>query len=133
MHMKAQDTAAREEVEGQVFEALRIAGKVEDPELRKIAFDRVLECVLRSETQTRRSGHVPSRASGQIEEAADKPGPKAWLLELVKEGFFGERRSAAQIVEALRERGHFVSHEDLTRQLPKLAEEKLLRRKKEVS
>lgn len=81
----------------------------------------------------RRSIKVKTKASSS--RGGSKPskdGPKAWLRELVKEGFFKKPKSSNAIREELETRSHHLKATDMTQPLEALCHEKLLRRKKET-
>ncbi|MCX7593619.1 MAG: hypothetical protein N2235_07640 [Fischerella sp.] len=61
---------------------------------------------------------------------AKTDGPKAWIEELIDEGFFKEPQSSASIRQELEARSHHLSATDITRPLETLCHEKKLRRKK---
>jgi hypothetical protein len=122
----------------------RASGAVEhmkDLDLKKVAFDRILQHLLDGEgsadegktTKSKakaksNSAVVRPRASGH--RASGKDGPKAWLEELIDGGFFDEPRSGVAMVDKLAEHGHHLTYQDLTRQLTILTKDKALRRKK---
>jgi len=61
-------------------------------------------------------------------------GPKGYLHDLAKDGFFKMPRTMAEILKGLDEHGHHLRHSDLTKPLQKLCNpaERCLRRKKEL-
>jgi hypothetical protein len=58
-----------------------------------------------------------------------RPGPKSWIRELIAEGFFKKPKSSREILNALDERGHILTPQNVTRPLADLVNERLLRRK----
>lgn len=117
-----------------IAEAEKAVTKTTDPELRRIAFDRVLQHLLQTGLPERTV--APKIATTQTARAkkakkdSTKPGPKAWLQELADEGFFKIPKTNAAIRAALDERGHMLKPTDLTFPLSSLVKEKVLRRKK---
>ena len=119
--------------------AAAAVAEVKDEELRRIAFDRILQHLLGMDGSNRpaaapepRSEHAPrlkARARSGSRSSVTA-GPKNWVAELIADGLFDEPRSGPAIVEALNERGHNVTYQDLTRQLVSLTKERKLRRKK---
>ena len=112
----------------------------EDPELRRLAFDRILQHLLEGETSLdalpqrdkpaqKRKGSA-NRTKRATRARRQSVGPKKWLEGLIDEGFFKQPQPTAAMVKALAERGHHVKRTDLTRQLIALVKEKKLRRKK---
>lgn len=115
--------------------AERAVIKMADPELRRIAFDRILEHLLRTHPEELASPE-PARARvakvNKVEDGSTKPGPKAWIRELADDDFFKNPKTNAAIRIALDERGHILKASDLTQPLADLVTEKMLRRKKMV-
>jgi len=112
-----------------IAEAEKVVGGVTDPELRRVAFDRVLQHFLQSSQHVGKPPpHAPARV--KADKGSTKPGPKTWLQELADEGFFATPKHLAAIREALDERGHILKPQDLTAPLANLVKEKVLRRKK---
>ncbi len=116
-----------EYLERMVFEALEVTSRIEDPNLRSIAFGEVLRHLLGR-------GLSPKSVTDKGDSDASKEfpagGPTALLDELVKDGFFTEPRSTEDVIDALGERGHFLKHSDLTYPLSNFVKKKLLRRQK---
>lgn len=121
-----------------VSQTEKLVGTITEPELRRIAFDRILEHLLKTGMATVDAKPKIGRTKAPKDRIAKtkgstKPGPKIWIQELVDEGFFENHQSSAAIREALDERGHILQATDLTYPLASLVEEKVLRRKKITS
>jgi hypothetical protein len=116
-------------IERFLVEAERLTRAVVEPELRRVAYDRVLERLLKG-TQFRSARMQPLETS--LLPRPERSGPTTWLVELEEEGFFRQPKSTNDVVGALAEKGHHVEAEDVTWQLRKLVEKKVLRRKKEI-
>lgn len=116
-----------------VSEAERATSQIADPELRRVAFDRVLEHLLQTGLPGVKKTPEGTKPRGAKEKAAgsSRPGPTAWIRELVEEDFFKEPKTINAIQEVLNERGHILEQSALTAPLAALTQdEKLLLRKK---
>lgn len=116
-----------------IVNAEKVVSNIGDTELKKIAFDRTLEHLLKigaeqssnSKKETLKAETVKEKSNG-----TSKPGPKAWIQELIDEGFFKTQQTSVTIREALNERGHILDSTAITSPLDRLVTEKKLRRKK---
>ena len=121
-----------------VAKAEAAVSKVKDAELRRVAFEKVLDDLLGSKEQA-----APSRASSPrkaTRKRSSKPrasspnstrkrgGPKAYVTELVDEGFFKKPKTLAQVKAELSNRGHHIPLTSLSGPLQTLCQEKKLRR-----
>lgn len=115
-----------------VLEAEKAVREIADADLKKIAFDRVLEHLLQNSLPKPVEDNKKPKASKTKTEkiSSSKPGPKAWIRELVDDGFFKDPKTNSLIRAALDERGHILNASDLTQPLASLVDEKFLRRKK---
>lgn len=115
-----------------VAEAEKAASKVTDLELRKIAFDRILERLLQADLHSgEKIKTVNIAPKVKIpKELKAKQGTKTWLEELIDEDFFKTPKPSKSILEALNERGHILKSQDITMPLSLLVIEKRLRRRK---
>lgn len=121
-----------EKLTGIVIEAEKVASKVSNIELRKAAFDRILEHLLQTDLQSVEKNKTVKIAP-KVKVPGDlkaKPGTKTWLEELIEENFFKTPKSSKNILEALDERGHILKSTDITGALALLVNEKKLRRQK---
>jgi|HubBroStandDraft_6_1064221.scaffolds.fasta_scaffold362115_2 hypothetical protein len=123
-----------------VAEAEAAVKEVKDPELRRVAFEKVLGHLLggdavasESEVTSRPAGR-PSKAKhgkGRIKRGVSaKAGPKARVLELVEEGYFKKQRTIAEVKTELANRGHHIALTSLSGPLQSLTQERRLRRQK---
>lgn len=114
-----------------VSEAERATSQITDPELRRLAFDRVLEHLLQTSQPGVEKPPKGTKQRGAKEKAPEssKPGPKAWIRELVEEGFFDEPKTIKALQEGLEKKKHFLELTALTGPLDLLKNEKVLRRK----
>lgn len=119
-----------------VSEAENAVAAVKDPELRRVAFEKILETLLGrgssgADTGKRASSGTKPRVAGK-RPAAKKGGPQAYVEELVEEGFFKTPRTIAHVKAELANRGHHVPLTSLSGPLQNLCKinKKVLRRQR---
>jgi hypothetical protein len=106
---------------------------VKDPELKKLAFAKILDSLLNgSGTVTDGPMVEPSAARVKLSRGSDRPGPMNYILELVSDGFFDGPKSIADVREELRAKGHFLPLTSLSGPLQRLCQRKTLRRERGV-
>jgi hypothetical protein len=119
--------------------AEKAVGGVQDPDLRRIAFQKILEALLAEGEPERRPKEANSHkakasphpdASAKVGSKA-KGGPKAYIEELIADQFFKTPRSLAAVKSELANTGHHIAVTSLSGPLQKLCQEKKLRRKKD--
>jgi len=113
---------------------------VKDPELRRVAFEKILAHLLGDSPGTPASGSTPksksaeskSRRRGGTSKRAPsaKSGPKARVEELVEDGYFKKQRTIADLKTELANRGHHIPLTSLSGPLQSLTQERRLRRQK---
>ncbi len=116
-------------------EAVKTAKKavenIEEP-YKIPSFTVILGHILNSKSSTKTT-QVPKQPRllnlNQKDNLEVRPGPKAWTRELITEGFFEKPKSSREILDALNERGHILTPQDITKPLADLVDERLLRRK----
>ena len=122
-----------------VAEAEASVSAVKDPELRRVAFEKVLMTLLergRSKSGGRGQSAGSERASQAIEKAnkrpggAERQGPKGHVEALIDDGFFKEQRTIAEVKAELAIRGHHIALTSLSGPLQRLTQERRLRRQK---
>jgi hypothetical protein len=119
-----------------VKEAEQAVKGVSDPELKRVAFEKILAALLEKTDRSKgthpkiqkeptSSGHrgVKSRKSRGT-------GPKAYICELVEEKFFSKPKSLSQVKAELENRGHHIAVTNLSGPMQSLCKDKLLRRQK---
>lgn len=105
-----------------------VAGIKEDS-IRSVAFGVVLTHLLGETSQGVKKPLIDETpAEKRVAKKVSKSGPKAWLVELVNEGFFSTPRSSADIRQELSSRSHILAATAITQPLEALCHEKLLRR-----
>jgi hypothetical protein len=130
-------TPTPEQLRRAIETAQSVTQGIGDPQLRGIAFGKVLERLLAGEPLAL-TPHVehPRPSPSQPQKVAVPPGregPNAWIAALVAEGFFSKSQSLADVTEAVRARGHNVESKNVTAPLEKLLQTKVLRRERTAS
>lgn len=107
---------------------------VADPELRRVAFEKILSALLGKPEiglPQRKVTRSTSRTVVRKEKTESKTrGPKAYIRELIDEGFFSKPKSLPQLKAELENRGHHIAVTSLSGPLQSLCQDKLLRRQK---
>lgn len=119
-----------------VSEAEVAVRSVKDPELKRVAFEKILEELLAA-PKSRSGGSVTAKqetppAGKQRPPTKKRSGPKAYVEELVSDGFFKKPKTLAQVKSELANRGHHIATTSLSGPLQKLCQDKVLRRSKET-
>lgn len=116
-----------------VAEAEKAVAAVKDPELKRAAFEKVLDDLLGQGPQrlskqrpvkAKTSGETPVRNKGKAR------GPQAYIEEMADDGFFKKPKTIAQVKAELGNRGHHIPLTSLSGPLQKLCQRKILRRQK---
>src|SRR3989442_13254712 len=97
-----------------VAEAEKAVAAIKDVELRKAAFEKVLEHLLGSgEESTEKKAEKKTKATDRAQRP-DKParktrtGPRGYVEELVDEGFFKKPHTISDVKAELANRGHHI-------------------------
>jgi hypothetical protein len=131
--MSAEKTAA--DLTPHIEAAEKAVAAVKDPRLREIAFGRILDHLLATNSSTPvRANHAAAEGTvlKKSKTKAGSTGVTAWLRELVEEGFFSDPQSVKNIIQEFGNRSHHVRGTDLTRQLQNFCHDKVLRRRKQM-
>ena len=116
-----------------VAQAEKAVAGVKDPELRKIAFQRILDDLLGA-SDSKGAHQAPSRtkesASAAPKKKGAKAGPNGRLVELCDDGFFAKPKTIAQVKAELENQGHHIPVTSLSGPLQRLCQRKVLRRQK---
>lgn len=119
-----------------VAEAEAAVSGVKDPELRRVAFDKILETLLAKPTvpqegqRNRTTAKTAARKGGGGKKVTGRAGPKTRVAELVDEGFFAKQRTIADVKAELANRGYHIPLTSLSGPLQSLTRERRLRREK---
>jgi hypothetical protein len=117
----------KEGLPGAVAEAESAVASVKDPELRRAAFEKVLQHLL--ENQAGPVKKTKSTTQGQSK-AKVATGPTGRIADLIDDGFFKKPRSIAEVKAELANRGHHIALTALSTPLQRLCRAKRLRRHK---
>ena len=115
-----------------VAEAEAAVAAVKDPELRRAAFEKILEQLL---------GHPQGNVSKagkervtttvrSIEKKKAQSGPRGYIEDLIDDNFFAHQKTIAEVKAELANRGHHVPITGLSGPLQKLCQVRRLRRQK---
>ena len=120
-----------------VTQAEEATRAIKDPELRRVAFERVLDDLLSGGgTATQGDAHAAKPVERSTRTAA-KPrkssGPKGYVRELIDDGFFKKPKTIAEVKAELANRGHHIALTSLSGPLQTLCQDRLLRRHKAKS
>jgi hypothetical protein len=125
-----------------VAQAEAAVASVKDAELRRVAFEKVLNDLLTDggassgiEKSTSQHSRTEREARGSktgARKSAKKPntGPQAYVEELLDDGFFKKQKTISAVKSELENRGHHVPLTSLSGPLQKLCQRKRLRRQK---
>lgn len=117
-----------------VAQAEHAVAGVKDAELRRVAFERILNDLLGggSEGQSgkpaaaaRAAKHAPAKPT-----AKKRSGPQAHIEEMIDDGFFKKPKTISEVKAELENRGHHIPLTSLSGPMQKLCQKKLLRRQK---
>jgi hypothetical protein len=104
---------------------------VKDPELRRIAYQKILEDLLGGISAPASSDKKRRAAPKETPTAPARKkrgGPQAYVEELVSEDFFKKPKTIANVKADLEERGHHIPITSLSGPLQKLCQRRILRR-----
>ena len=111
---------------------------MKDPELRTVAFEKILATLLEGQTNTANQGGKarPVRSEGKPASSAGTSGrkksggPKAYVEALIDEGFFKKQRTITDVKAELANGGRHIALTSLSGPLQALTQERRLRRQK---
>jgi hypothetical protein len=118
-----------------VAQAEKSVSSVKDPELRRIAFQRILDDLLGSpgaKEANVRAARRTRRLQKSVGDASSKTGPKAYIEELIEEGLFKKPKTISEVRAALSNQGHHIPVTSLSGPLQTLCQQKRLRRQKDA-
>lgn len=121
-------------------EAEAAVAAVKDPELRRVAFDKILGTLLEANSSgagstvskrvaRRKAGKAADRTARSSAKSQTK-GPKAYVEELIEDGYFKKQRTIADVKAELANRGHHIALTNLSGPLQALTQQRRLRRQK---
>ena len=108
-----------------VAKAEQAVASVKDPELKRVAFQKVLDDLLASGTKSQPKSHAEkteptTKGQKPPAKASKKTGPKAYIQEMVQDGFFKKQKTLAEVKAELENRGHHIPITSLSGPLQKL-------------
>jgi len=128
-----------EELKALVESAEAAVKNISDPELRKMAFGKILDSLLLSGPRGTDRRAAPrdrprnSPAGPAVrKDAAARSGPSSHLDDLVSEGFFSKQVTLSDVRKELGNRGHHIPATSLSGPLQNLCKKKKLRRQKVI-
>lgn len=124
---------ARADYPDLVAQAEKAVAGVKDPELKRIAFQKILDDLLGGSTSstTRQPASVKKRPVARERSIrATKGGPQTYVEELVADDFFKKPKTITQVKAELENRGHHIPLTSLSGPLQKLCQRKTLRRQR---
>ena len=117
-----------------VAQAERAVAGVKDAELRRGAFERVLNDLLggageATEPKPRATGRATKHVSRKSA-SKKRGGPQGYVEEMVEDGFFKKPKTISEVKAELENRGHHIPVTSLSGPMQKLCQKKVLRRQK---
>ena len=124
-----------------VAQAEQAVAGVKDAELRRVAFERVLDDLLSGKRdqpagapkivkEAPRRPPVVASEPGKARRSTKRSGPQAYVEEMVSDGFFKKQKTISEVKAELGNRGHHIALTSLSGPLQKLCQKKVLRRQK---
>lgn len=115
-----------------VARAEQAVAAVQDPELKRIAFQKILDDLLKdpSSDSTQKKAVAKRKSATTKSVAGSRTGPHAYVQELIADGFFKKPRTIADVKAELENRGHHIPLTSLSGPLQKLCQKKRLRRQR---
>lgn len=121
-----------------VAQAEKAVSSVSDPSLKQIAFQKVLDDLLKSSGEdeepvpTRGSAKAPGKKKRKKENlrGSARGGPTQYIQELIGDGFFKKPKTISEVKAELGNRGHHIALTGLSTPLIRLCKAKVLRRHK---
>jgi hypothetical protein len=125
-----------------VAEAEQAVSGVKDAELRRVAFERILDDLLSGgrsgsmgdSARPREAAPKAASPSKKVERGRRSPprrgGPQAYVEGLIADQFFKKQKTISEVKAELGNRGHHIALTSLSGPLQKLCQKKILRRQK---
>ena len=118
-----------------VEQAEKAVAAVKDPELKRIAFQKILESLISGTDDavaelTPDRQRLPTKSRSSKQPRKGRGGPAGYLSELVDEGFFKKPKTIAEVKAELENRGHHIPLTSLSGPLQKKCQARVLRRQR---
>ena len=137
--MGKQGATKSTEYAAMVTEAEASVSAVKDPELRRVAFEKILVTLLerlqwksggQKRLQIPERGSPPAAKKQRRSGGPTRQGPKAHVEALIDDGFFKKQRTIAEVKAELANQGRHIALTSLSGPLQRLTQERRLRRQK---
>lgn len=122
--------SAKADLAQAVAEAEKAVVVIKDAELKRVAFEKILEHLLGTGSGPRKEGRRGQRPAPT---ERSKRGPRAYLEELIDDGFFKKPRGLSEVKAELANRGHHIQRTSLSGPLQNLCKQRRLRRQKGIA
>lgn len=116
-----------------VSTAVKSVASVKDPELKRVAFQKVLDDLLAQQYGTAPGATATKQKASTAKthgKKGGKSGPQAYIRRMVEEGFFKKPKTIAQVKAELENLGHHIPMTSLSGPLQSLTKQRVLRRTK---
>ena len=116
-----------------VAQAEKAVAGVKDPELKRVAFQKVLDDLLALQSDAvprKRAADRKAPPASERKAKAARSGPQAYIEEMVADRFFKKPKTIAQVKAELENRGHHIPLTSLSGPLQKLTQRRMLRRQR---
>jgi membrane protein involved in colicin uptake len=121
-----------------VAQAASAVSAIKDPELKRVAFEKVLDDLLADATgpppaadqSTGKRKTVSPGKKTSSGSASRHGGPFAYITELIEDKFFAKVKTMGEVKAELENRGHHIPFTSLSGPLQRLCQKKQLRRQK---
>ena len=117
-----------------VAQAERAVSNVKDAELRRVAFERVLNDLLGAgDREHKTTPSKTARTSSNVSRNQATPkraGPQSYVEEMINDDFFKKPKTISEVKAELENRGHHIPVTSLSGPMQKLCQKKVLRRQK---
>lgn len=130
--------ASEQDYAQMIKEAEAAVAPVKDPELKRIAFEKILDSLLAKGTSGTVARADKTKAHGRSQKVDRRVserragGPKGYIEELIDEAFFKTPKTLAAVRAELGNRGHHIPMVQLSTPMQRLCQQRRLRRNKAV-
>ncbi len=127
---------ARNNYKDLVAQAEKAVSSVSDPSLKQIAFQKVLDDLLKSSQEDEepvrptKGARAPAKKKRESLRGSARGGPTQYIQELIGDGFFKKPKTISEVKAELGNRGHHIAITGLSTPLIRLCKAKVLRRHK---
>ncbi len=128
--------ADQEDFKNLVHRAEQAVASVKDPELRRVAFEKILDRLLGAgEDHVLKKGKQKKQSASTNTSTAKttgrrSSGPTGFVREMTQDGFFKKPKTIAQVKAELENRGHHIPLTSLSGPLQSLCKDRTLRRQR---